>query len=248
MIPSSPADDQRWIAFGLAMRETDPAFLGHVQLATKSPVVRLLEIGRCVLRGHFDFTNIFACVFLSLEFPRFLPHLPLAEARRLVSSDRQKWDGFGLGEFSGEYGYIEVFPAPVDGGDLKEILIPTRLIGQLGDGLEPWLVMLWCRPVNLTFQTVKEPVSYGTLLLLVPRFIIPPTLELWLFDQSDVLIGLDDVDPTFYHLSIAFRPVGRNLCGWLRPVALEPRCLQFSFCHLASHHNLKSSPSEFKSR
>ena len=55
VVPSGPADYKRWIADGLAVGVADPAFLGHVELATQPPVVGLLEVCRGVLGRHRDF-------------------------------------------------------------------------------------------------------------------------------------------------------------------------------------------------
>src|SRR5262245_25966548 len=72
VVPSGPADHERRIADGLALWVTDPAFLGHVELAPQPPEISLLKIGAGVLGRHSDrASELLTLLLLRLNF---LPH------------------------------------------------------------------------------------------------------------------------------------------------------------------------------
>src|SRR5262249_49624702 len=54
MVPARPADHQRRVTFGLAVRVADPAFLRHVELASQTPVIEGREVGLSVLGWDWD--------------------------------------------------------------------------------------------------------------------------------------------------------------------------------------------------
>ena len=108
VVIASPGDHQRAIS-ALAVREADPALLGHVELAAQPPVGAAGKVAARVLGWHGDIADLrrfrsWACklsqilgivpgqlgagvdgVFLPLQVPGLFPFLAFAQAARLCS-------------------------------------------------------------------------------------------------------------------------------------------------------------------
>ena len=80
--------------------------------------------------------------------------------------------------------------------------------------------------------------------LRVPRFGVPASFVFGLFDEGDLGIGLDDVDPPLDELFVIVGPVAGQLGDGLAAVPLEPRGLDFAASHLAGQHDLEGTLAE----
>jgi hypothetical protein len=78
-------------------------------------------------------------------------------------------------------------------------------VGDFGGG--DMLVVHAAIEVEVGFKAVEQPGLQGALELGIPGFGVPATFIFGLFDESDIFVGLDDLDAVFDELFVVVGPM-----------------------------------------
>ena len=160
-------------------------------------------------RRHFGVDFVLA----PLACPSAFPIGSLREAGGLVTLSGQGRDALGFDEIGDQGFEVDALVARVACRDLLEVGVGGGALGEGADRCEAEF-----GPIGRGFQPVEQPVAEHALFPDVPRFGVPASLVLGLFEQTDEAVAVDQLDAPFDEGAVVGGPVSGQLGdrGWSR--------------------------------